>query len=435
VPAAANAAKALVNNIDLLVQHPASGSEWLPWVLNPHRDSLNQPAKRSIDTINNTEQVWIDNPLPGLYQFVVKGTHITLAEQEAAVAWQMDTAGSFLFTYPTGNDRLEAGKNQLLRWQTPVQGQGTLQVAYDGSEWQTVGVVANLLQQHVYWPAPDTNAVLRFRMLLPGNAVSFSERFVISRPLRLDVGFRCADSLMLMWNAERGRAFEVYVLSGTSMQPLQVTADSFVIVRTPAGAVPIYSVAPIVGGLPGRRSFSLNTDASGVDCYFKSFYVQGQDAQSAALRVELGTTYHLSSVRLQKKVGTAYKDMPGQTPVQLSMLFRDSALASGYNFYRVVALLANGQEVTGDSLSVFHFNNMPVAFFPNPVKRGAVLNLQSELPGKYAIWVYDINGRLVHAQQLQEVWNTITVQWPAGMYLLRIGSSDGVWGTAKVIVY
>jgi hypothetical protein len=219
------------------------------------------------------------------------------------------------------------------------------------------------------------------------------------------------------------------------MQLLQVAADSFVIVRTPAGAVPIYSVAPIVGGLPGRRSFSLNTDASGVGCYFKSFYVQGQDAQSAALRVELGTIYNVSSVKLQKKVGTVYKDMSEQMPVQLSLLFRDSALISGYNFYRVVALLANGQEVIGDSLAVFHFNNMPVALYPNPVKQGTVLNLQSELPGKYDIWVYDINGRLVHTQQLQEVTNTITVQWPSGMYLVRIGGSDGVWGTAKVIVY
>lgn len=295
-PAAANASKALLNDIDLVVRHAANGQAWLPWVLNPHRDSLSQPAKRSLDTLNNTEQVWIDDPAPGLYHFIIKGTHLTAPEQEAALAWQMDTAGSFLFTYPTANDRLESGRSQLLRWQTSMKGSGTLQVAYNDGIWQNVASVADLSKNYVYWPAPDTNAVLRLRMLLPGNAIKESERFIISRLLGLDVGFRCADSVMLTWGGKQDRRFEVQVLSGNAMQPLLATADSFAIVRTPAGAVPIYSVSPVVNGVPGRRSFSLNTDASGVGCYFKSFYVQGQDAQSAVLRIELGTTYHLSAV-------------------------------------------------------------------------------------------------------------------------------------------
>jgi hypothetical protein len=433
-PAAVNAAKALVNNIDLLVQHPASGREWLPWVLHPHPDSLNKPAKRSRDTLNNTEQVWIDDPQPGLYRFIVTATPMVRTAQEVAVTWQMDTSSTFLFTYPAGNGRLEAGRNQLVRWQTFMQGQGTLQVAYDGGNWQTIGA-PNLSQQYMYWAAPDTNAAMRFRMLLPGGAMAASERFVISRPIRLDVGFRCADSLMLTWSGRQQRAFDLYVLSGTSMMPVLNIADSFAIVRTPPGAVPIYSIAPVVAGLRGRRSFALNTDASGVGCYFKSFYVQGQDARSVDLRVELGTVYNLSAVRLQKKQGTSYVDLPGHTSSQLTAFFKDSSLVSGYNFYRVVALLANGQEIIGDLLAVFHFGGVPVAAFPNPVKRGAALNLQSELPGRYFVWVYDINGRLLRRQQLQDVSNSMIVEWPAGLYLLRIGTSNEVLGTTKIIVY
>ena len=54
-PAAPNATKALINDLDLEVKEILSGQLWEPWVLNsfPHVDSLLQLAKRKRDTLNN----------------------------------------------------------------------------------------------------------------------------------------------------------------------------------------------------------------------------------------------------------------------------------------------------------------------------------------------------------------------------------------------
>ncbi|RZL11255.1 MAG: hypothetical protein EOO62_12485, partial [Hymenobacter sp.] len=58
--AAANAAQALVNDLDLEVLGPNS-TRWLPWVLSayPNLDSLAQPARRRADHLNTVEQVTI----------------------------------------------------------------------------------------------------------------------------------------------------------------------------------------------------------------------------------------------------------------------------------------------------------------------------------------------------------------------------------------
>ena len=59
--------KALVNDVDLQVTLPANNLSWLPWVLNTSAniDSLNKFAVRKKDSLNNVEQVTIENPLPG----------------------------------------------------------------------------------------------------------------------------------------------------------------------------------------------------------------------------------------------------------------------------------------------------------------------------------------------------------------------------------
>src|SRR5690606_19137205 len=70
-----NAAKALVNDLDLSLLNSITNEEWLPWVLNtmPVKDSLLLPAQRKKDTLNNTEQITIDNPAAGMYSIRVNG--------------------------------------------------------------------------------------------------------------------------------------------------------------------------------------------------------------------------------------------------------------------------------------------------------------------------------------------------------------------------
>src|SRR4030095_5617508 len=62
-PAVINATKALVNDLDLELLHSSTNETWKPWVLNnfPFIDSLKKLASRERDSINNVEQITVDN--------------------------------------------------------------------------------------------------------------------------------------------------------------------------------------------------------------------------------------------------------------------------------------------------------------------------------------------------------------------------------------
>ena len=85
--------KALVNDVDLEVGLPASGTNWKPWVLSPvaNADSLNSPAKRKRDSLNNIEEVSIEMPLPGNYQINIKGYNLPTGSQKYYVVYSWDT--------------------------------------------------------------------------------------------------------------------------------------------------------------------------------------------------------------------------------------------------------------------------------------------------------------------------------------------------------
>ena len=75
----------LVNDLDLRVVD-ASGATVLPYVLN--KDSVDTPATRGVNTVDNVEVVEIANATPGNYRVLVNGTRIasTTPQQFVVVA-------------------------------------------------------------------------------------------------------------------------------------------------------------------------------------------------------------------------------------------------------------------------------------------------------------------------------------------------------------
>ncbi len=98
--------KALINDLDLEIQHSSSSQIWLPWVLNafPHKDSLQLPAVRKRDTLNTNEQISIKAPVAGTYEIVIIGSKIQTGNQDYSVAYSFDSSNVFQWEYPTKND-------------------------------------------------------------------------------------------------------------------------------------------------------------------------------------------------------------------------------------------------------------------------------------------------------------------------------------------
>lgn len=84
LPAAVNAAKTLMNDLDLRLMSPG-GEERLPLTLDPNRPAANAVAAEN--TRDNVEQVVIDRPLPGTWKVIVRAKELVISPQNFAVVW------------------------------------------------------------------------------------------------------------------------------------------------------------------------------------------------------------------------------------------------------------------------------------------------------------------------------------------------------------
>ncbi|HEX8677684.1 MAG TPA: S8 family serine peptidase, partial [Segetibacter sp.] len=146
-PATANAVKALKNDLDLLLVNNATNESWKPWVLNPFPqvDSLQQPATRKRDSLNNVEQVTLNNPAAGNYDVTVKGYEVS-DKQSFYIAYQFDSTDKFEWHFPTASDPVFSAAANTLRWNSSYrEAKGKLDYSVDnGSTWQMIDPAVNL---------------------------------------------------------------------------------------------------------------------------------------------------------------------------------------------------------------------------------------------------------------------------------------------------
>jgi hypothetical protein len=194
--AVANAAKALTNDLDLELTLPSAGESWQPWVLNhfPSIDSLQLLPVRKKDSLNNVEQISIDDPVAGSYKINVKGFHISTSSQPYAIAYQFDTLDKFTWYYPTASDNIFNERANVLRWEstfsnTTAQLECSLN---DGSTWQVINDAIDLTRGYYKWTPPDSFVTAVLRMSFASQHF-VSDTFTISKRFNVNVGFNCVD--------------------------------------------------------------------------------------------------------------------------------------------------------------------------------------------------------------------------------------------------
>jgi hypothetical protein len=85
-PGTVNANPALVNNLDLVLVEPNGTTTHLPWVLDPASPSNN--ATTGTDSVNNVEQIQVNNPLTGTWEARVVGTSVPAGPQRYSLVGQ-----------------------------------------------------------------------------------------------------------------------------------------------------------------------------------------------------------------------------------------------------------------------------------------------------------------------------------------------------------
>jgi len=438
-PAAANASKALINDLDLNLSLPTTNESWQPWVLNhfPKIDSLELPPVRKRDSLNNVEQISIENPAAGNYEILVKGYSIAMSPQPYSVAYQLDTLDKFTWFYPTGTDNIFNGRSNILRWESSYNVLiGRLEYSTDnGNTWQLIDDAVVLANGYLKWTPPDNFAKAILRMNVASQNF-VSDTFSISKRFDVLVGFNCADSFMLFWNKIRDvNNYQVYHLGEKYMEPLLTTADTAVVLAKQSNTSLYYAIAPLLQNKTGVRSYAYNYTNQGVSCYVRVLLAQ-LIGNSARLDLELGTSYNVKAITWQKLTTNGYLSLQKVDNISgLTYSYIDNSLTHGLNVYRVKIELMDGRVVNSETVTVYYAKE-PYIVYPNPVPQSQPVTLISNDPDIAHLQIFNTIGQKVFEKTLNDFSNTIpTDRLSKGIYLLRIVKDNQAEATLKLIVY
>ena len=438
-PAAANAFTALVNDLDLTVTHNASNQQWLPWVLNsyPNKDSLQLLPVRKKDSLNNQEQVTIDDPPLGDYTITVQAAHVANAMQKFYIVFQWDTANTFQWTYPMANDNLLPGKQQVLRWNNQYNGNGTLEYAYAGSvNWQLISNAVPLSTQWIKWTPPDTPAVVILRMTVNGREY-LSDSCTLSSPLQPAVGYNCSDDALLYWNKAGNTSFQVYRLGDRYMEPFKNGTDSFLVINKHTDTGSWFSVAPVLGfNRPGIHSIAFDYTTQGVGCYIKSFTAD-LISNNGILALSLGTGYQIKNISIEK-IGSNAVYQPWKkvsSPFLLQYNFADSSLRRGANQYRVRIDLQNGNVIYSEVQTIYFTGNDHYVVYPNPVARPQSITILSAQLNNPVWQLFNMYGQKIMERKLSNLAEQLsTASLVKGAYFYVITENGKKVSIGKLVV-
>jgi hypothetical protein len=429
--AAVNASRALVNDLDLSVTD-AAGQTFAPWVLSPapSLDSLGAAAKRGRDSLNNIEQVTIDNPVAGDLQIHV---HSPVAGQTFYIVYQWTPSHHFEWLNPGAHEVLYAGGAAPLplRWQSNITGKGDLSYSIDsGITWKPLISSVGAENGLYYWTVPALFSAALLKFTMPDTSF-ISDTFFLSPRLTLQTGYNCGDSAFIYWSpTANASAYEVYHLGEQYLNPYALPTDTFLAV---SGGSPYFAVSPVhKDGWIGLKSYGTNYTIQGTGCYVRNLMADLNTDGSVTLSLNLGTAYKLQHLYWQRLAGSDYVDISDQLITGVDYTYLDEHAPKGLVYYRVKLVTDDGKIIYSDPVSVYILNDKEYIFFPNPV-HSTLSVLSKELYGMQ-LQMYNMSGQLVLNKLLEDQLESLWVEdLPAGIYTVVL-FRDGKKITAKKVV-
>lgn len=270
-PASTGAARALVNDLDLVVTQ--NSTSYQPWVLDPTPlpTALSSGAVRARDSLNNVEQVTIDNPGTGNLQVDVNAFALPSASQEFYITYEF-VMDSLVLTYPAGGEGFEPGSTELIRWDAPTAA-GNFSLEYSSDSGQSWNMITSNIPPNrnwYYWTVPSqvsSQALLRvsrgsLQSVSPG---TFS---IIGRPANISFPERCPDSLVVSWDpVSSASGYVVYKMGNMYMDSIAFTTGTSVqLAQQSPVTEDWYSVAAVIGSKTGKRAVAVERPQGVANC-------------------------------------------------------------------------------------------------------------------------------------------------------------------------
>lgn len=434
--AAANAASALVNDLDLSVT--IGSSQYLPWVLSsvPVLDSLSASPHRSRDSLNNVEQITIDNPAAGNVQIHVSAHRLKEPGQTFYIAYGYSAKNTFEWQNPGPKEVIAAGSPvpTPLRWTSNVTAKGNISCSYDkGATWQSIATQLNTSTGLYYWTIPDTFSVALLKYTTPDTSF-VSDTFYLSPRLALQTGYDCGDSAMIFWNTlPHAGGYQLYNMGTTYLLPYTQTADTFLTIAA-AGNSPYYAVSPLhTDGWNGLKSYATNYQLQGTGCYFKSLLATENGDENVLLHLSLGTTYRLERLYWERLSGNGYVTLDS-VPVNTNTIYEytDNNTPEGLLTYRVKLVTADGRVLYSAPASVYVLRQHDYMIFPNPAS--SYVTVLSRQVDQLQMQVFDMSGKLILTKVVASLQESIAVSELApGTYVCVLLNNGKKVFTTKLV--
>ncbi len=436
-PAATPAAPiALMNDLDLSVIS-LSGT-YLPWVLSvaADEDSLNNNAVRGRDSLNNEEQVTVENPGGGTFTIRVNGFKLITDSQQFYIAYEYDTTGFFQWQSPVRSDFINAGEVNMLRWQSNISSIAAFEYSYAPyTQWLPITLNANLKSTHFLWHTPATPGHVILRMKTVG-AYFYSDTLLISQLANPKVGFICADSLLVYWNIiPRAESYLVYVLGAQYMEPIKNISDTSIILTKAQVASKFIAVAPVIAKDTGTKSYAFNYDLQATGCYINSFFAV-INGRSVMLSLSVGTSYLIDSISFEILVGNRFETIYLADQIsQFSYQFNYAGLKEGVTYFRARIKLLNGATLYSTLQSVIYIPPGNYILAPNPLRKNQILNIYSGDSGEANFSLYDGTGRFIFLKQISSAHESVDIhRFPSGIYYFIINKTNVKKASGKLII-
>lgn len=228
--------KALINDLDIMVIGP-DGTAYHPWKLDPTPDPaiLDSPAGKGVDTLNNMEQVAIENPMAGEYTLIVQGKELPFGSHEYIVTWHFRN-DDIQLTYPAGGESFEPGDTVRLHWD--AHGDSGFFIIWlstdDGLTFNPINSVDGS-QRMVEWIVPDTLITSKARIKISRSGkedITEAPFNIVPRPKNLHVTQACPDYIRYEWDAvnlgaaSTSVAYEVLSLGDRYMVAVDTVTDT-----------------------------------------------------------------------------------------------------------------------------------------------------------------------------------------------------------------
>ena len=429
---------ALVNDLDLQL---INGSEsWWPWVLNPEPEAIEQIAQRGEDHLNNIEQINLKDPVKGQYVISIKGNNLLKGPQNFFVIYQVRQKNNFRWLYPTGSDNMpyNGESASYFRWENTFPNEyGKLEYSIDnGQTWRLISEQVELAKGHYRWEVPFDNVWALARMTF-GDKSFVTDTFTISRPVNLEFGFHCGDSVMINWpHVENAPEYKIYTLGDKYVELHTSTSDTFLVYHQPEINSSYISVQPSLKNSTFLRSALYNLDLQAVGCYVQSFYSHAINDQGIKLMLNLGTNYGVDKIIFERFKNTGFSAIDTITSPEMEVIIFDDQPREGINTYRAIIYFLNGEKLLTKEISDLYLSETDFIVYPNPINKGEYLNIISKVVREKPVYfeLYNQLGVKVRKVQLTSLEDYLPLPGlPAGLYNYTI-TSDGVNYRGKIII-